>query len=320
MIFIVGITKTKHGNAYRLLRVRKDSEGKQAYEAAILSEAVLKSKMAQGLKVENARLSGTELVGTTGSLDRFTAKEGHSPFVIISELVDRYDNTLGYRVADYSGKIRAVRLADLIQHAQKAKARGLIAIQNGMYVEKSGDVKPHIRSYRASGYPKEVFGVDKPTNTYKAQNDSKANKKNTVKIEEIFTPAQIKQLKLGKEAGVNIALYANREFSAEQMRQIREGLQAGIKAKLYADPKFSLGQMIRLKAEMMVGIDVTPYANPAYTIAQMTQIKLGMLSGVDYTLYANPKTTAEEMSEIRMRLEAGIWCDCEASKISADSL
>ncbi len=321
MIFIVGITKMNNNDKlYKILRVSKDANGQNKYEIAKLNEALLKQKMRQGLRLENAALEGDRLVGTTGSLGRFITDRKVKPLVIISELVDSFNNTLGYRVADCNGNIKAVRLADLLKYAQQARAKGLVAIQNGIYVEGCGVVKPHIRSFRNGGFPIEVLNTKRPKSTYQIQNNPTKNKANTLRIEEIFNPKQIEQLKLGKAHGVNIALYANKEFTAEQMKEIREGLEAGIKAKLYADPRFTVEQMKRLKAEMIRGFDVTPYANPAYSIAQMNQIRLGLISGVDISLYANPKTSAQEMSEIRMRLEEGIWCDCEASKIDATNL
>lgn len=321
MIFIVGITKTSNSDQlYRLLLVKKGDDGKPKYEMADVTDGALKAKMAQGMQIENAALVGNRLKGTTGSLDRFLVNQNPKPFVILSEIVDASGTKLGYRIADCNGMVKAVKLDEILKFCRKIKQAGGIVFQNGIYVEKSEGVSEHIRSFKKEGYPKEVFGVRKKVNDYKSNINYADNKKNASKIEEIFNPQQIEQLKLGKQHGVDITVYANKALSAEQMCEIRKGLESKVNVKLYADPRFSVTQMKRLRAEMEAGYDVSPWANPAYSIAQMTQIKLGVLAGIDISLYANPKTTAEEMSEIRMRLEAGIWCDCEASKIDPSKL
>ncbi len=317
MIIVVGVNKTGNNTTYNVL---VSSKGK--YEIAEVPEHVLKDKLQRGMKVNNVELKGSEIVGTTGSIERFNNKNGFRPFVILSRLVDSQDNTLGYRISDYKGVVKAIKLADILAYAEKVKNNGLAAIQNAIYVEKAETTKAFIKSFNTEGFPKEVIAIKQQNNNYRhtVKVSYPENKKNISKISEIFNPKQIEQLKMGKANGVNIALYANKSFSAEQMQQIREGLEKKIKARLYADPKFSVVQMSRLKLDMIAGIDVSDYANPVYSNGQMTQLKLGKLSGVDISLYANPKTSIQEMSEIRTRLEMGIWCDCEASKVNPDNI
>lgn len=316
-VFIVNMSK--QDKLYRIVVAKKNKETKKVeYGVAELTEAMLKDKMMRGLRVENAGLKNGVIVGTTGSLDRFLESNRFKPVVIMVELIDSRDKTLGYRISDSQGRVKNVRAEVLIDNARAAKQRGLIAIQNGAFVSQQG-VKEHIRSFSSTGYPKEIIAYrnKKPINNGIKYGE---NKKNIQKIKEIFNKEQIQQLLIGKERGVNIKVYANPKYSAKQMEQIRLGLQQKVNVRLFLDPEFSALQMNRLRAEIAHGFDVSSYANPKYSIAQMAQIRLGVLAGVDISLYANPDTKANEMEEIRIRLENGIWCDCESSKLDPNKI
>lgn len=317
MIFIIGIKEKNEdkGKIYRLLVTSKEN-GEVIYKAGDILGQDLKNKMIHGLKIENAAVVKGEIVGVTGSLERFRGKGINSPFVIISEIRHVNGNILGYRVVNLSGTVKSIRLNDVIKYCREITNRGGLPLQNGAFVEGFQDIKPHIRSFKTEGFPREIIGsrvkqVNKPIMEKKEVGD---------RLSERFNKEQINELMAGKISGVDIRIYADERFSAEQMRVVREGLEKGIRAEIYADPRFSVKQMIRLKVENGLGYDVLAYANPEYSLGQMTQIKLGVISGVDTDLYANPKTTASEMEQIRVRLENGIWCDCEASKLDVSKL
>lgn len=64
---------------------------------------------------------------------------------------------------------------------------------------------------------------------------------------------QGKQIYLGMQAGVDVSIYTNPEFSFTQMREIKEGLMNGVDARLYADPKLSVDEMYRMRDKLEDG-------------------------------------------------------------------
>ena len=45
---------------------------------------------------------------------------------------------------------------------------------------------------------------------------------------------QIEEIELGIKSGVDVTMYAKKEFDWEQMREIRLGLESGLDVSLYA--------------------------------------------------------------------------------------
>ena len=194
-----------------------------------------------------------------------------------------------------------------MEYCRKVSNAGEVPIQNGQYVQESGGRQSFIRAYPGGEYIKEVVVRRRSKHVKPANVDQQRNEKAISRIEELFTPEQIKQLKLGKMNGVDIKVYGNNKLSAEQMEVIRKGLEDGINAKLYADPAYSVDAMRILRADMKYGVDVSYYLNPEYSAEQLSELANGFISGVDVSVYADPKIPPQEMAEIRMRLENGIW-------------
>lgn len=64
---------------------------------------------------------------------------------------------------------------------------------------------------------------------------------------------QAKQIYLGLQAGVDVSIYSNPEFSYTQMREIKDGLINGVDATLYADPKLTVDEMYRIRDRLEDG-------------------------------------------------------------------
>lgn len=68
-----------------------------------------------------------------------------------------------------------------------------------------------------------------------------------------FTKNQIEEMEKGIEAGIDVTLYAKKEFLAIQMHQILLGLMAGIPAERYAKTEYDWFQMEELRKGLEVG-------------------------------------------------------------------
>ena len=85
------------------------------------------------------------------------------------------------------------------------------------------------------------------------------NEKTLNKLDEIYTPEQIAELREGKKNGVEIRVYANPALSAQQMRALRKGLQKGINVKPFASVEYSPESMRWYISDREAGIDIRPY-------------------------------------------------------------
>ncbi len=109
-----------------------------------------------------------------------------------------------------------------------------------------------------------------------------------------FDRFQEKEIKLGKEHGLNTRIYEDLDFDSSQMREIRLGLERRLEIEFYADQKFSA--------------------------VEMEQIRLGLERGLNVSLYANTEFDATEMREMRMRLEQGLSVSFEDNQSLGDIL
>ena len=282
---------------------------KQVANEKQLTEAISTNRV----QVLNAKVEKGAIKGKTGDLSRFEGKV-NKPLVIISELVAEGQDVIGYKISNHEGNVKNITTKELIGYCNRMTKNGGIPIQNGMYVPDKDGQKAHIRCYPNGDYIKETIERNKSKNAQPATVNSTENAKSISKLEELFNKEQINELKVGKQAGVDIKIYGNNKLSAEQMKVIREGLQEGLNTKLFADPAYPVASMRMLRADLKYGVDVSYYLNPKYTPEQLSELSLGFISGVDVSKYADPKISAEEMTEIRMRLENNIWKEHSVAK------
>ena len=254
----------------------------------------------------NAEVVNGKIRGKTGDLNRFI-NPVNRPLVILSEISANGEDTLGYKIINYEGNVKNVIIKELLAYCARSTRLGGIPIQNAQYVPATNDQKAHIRNYPGNSFIKEIIVRKRSQQAQPAQVAKSENKKALSKLEELFTPEQINELKLGKQNGVDIRIYGNNKLSADQMNAIRNGLQEGLNAGLYADPRYSVESMRYLRADLRYGIDISYFMNPKYSLEQLSELDSGFLSGVDISKYADPSNTPEQMAEIRMRLEHNIW-------------
>lgn len=104
-----------------------------------------------------------------------------------------------------------------------------------------------------------------------------------------FSINQLSEIEEGLKSGIDVSLYARKEFYAIQMRQIRLGLEEGIDVKKYALPEYDWFQMEEIRKGLSEGLNVSVYANPDVTYDRMRQIRKGLRNNIDLSPYKNMK-------------------------------
>lgn len=112
-----------------------------------------------------------------------------------------------------------------------------------------------------------------------------------------FTPDQIKEIREGVAAGIDVAQYAVPQFLAIQMRQIRLGLMAGVEVSVYADPAYDWFQMEEIRLGLEQKLNVEGYASPGIPYEKMRQVRKGLRQGIELAPYL--ELDAGTLKEIR---------------------
>lgn len=264
-----------------------------------------------------------KLKALQGDLSRYDISK-NKVVVILGEIrnIKNRDELLGYRVATADGKVTKKTVSDTLAYCLRVSAEGGIPIANAKFIQ-SDTKKLHLKSYLSSGFNVEYILINrenvhsKPAEVNKDAKDNikkfeAAEKVGSVtdgkkKLSEIFTPAQIKELKDAKLAGVNLKYIANNKLSPEQMNVIWKCEAEKLPGRLFADPEYSIELMDFYSAELETGVDIRIMLNPAYTTEQLFELSLGYEQGVDISKYANPKNSVEVMRKKREDMANKIW-------------
>lgn len=148
-----------------------------------------------------------------------------------------------------------------------------------------------------------------------------------------FAPDQIEEIEEGIQAGVDVAVYAKKEYYAIQMRQILLGLKEGLPVEKYADSKYDWFQMEEIRKGLKAGLNVDAYAFPDIPYDVMRQIRKGFSENLDLSRYRDMNSgvlrefrkalasnlnivkyikegyETEQLREIRHALEQGVDID-----------
>lgn len=119
-----------------------------------------------------------------------------------------------------------------------------------------------------------------------------------------FDMQQLEEIRAGKEAGLDISLYASPAFHALQMHQLRLGLAAGIDVSVYADAAYDWFQMEELRLGLEKGLDVGFYADASITGDQMRQLRKAKLSGIELSAYKH--LPSEVIRQMRKAGRSGV--------------
>lgn len=319
---IVGIREANGTKVYSVLlsQYNPNTSPNWKFSFENVPEQNLMAAMKAGkVALYNAKVEGGALVGTTGALSRFNPKDPipNTPVVVLSEIRvdDTSDRLIGYRIATGNGQVKAIRLNDMlsfcmrITKAAKQRDSKAVPIQNCMYVADSVQKKGTIRAYVEGQLIVERVKINKPNNAAPAKVDTEGNKRQITRLEEMFSKEQIRELKLGKQHGVNIRVYGNNKLSADQMKSLRKALESGVDARAFADPRFTSESMQAYSVNAKYGVDISSFINPEYNPAQIYELSTAWLEGIDISKMADPKMSAEDMSKLRIELEMQLFGD-----------
>ena len=322
---IVGIDDNQKifGKQYRIItfKMKESNAGTDwKYEKRIVDERTLVNVINMGGIVLNASLDDKgKLKGDPASFSRFEK----SSLVIISELVADNDKVVGYKVAMSNGEVKNIRIEELIAYGIRCEQKGLIPAQNAIFISDSSDKKPHYKAYKDGQFIVERLHTQ-TKNTFNSKLDKVEEPKKQIDkgqyLRDIYTEEQLKELKAGKDAGVDFRVYANPALSAEQMHVLREGLQKGLDSRAvspYAIPEYDVKVMAYLNDEQLEGYNISSILSPEYTLGQISELTLAIEEGLDVTQMNDPSNSVEEMAEIRLRMELEIWKPLEVKSHSS---
>ena len=317
---IVGIDRFDNGNTvYRVLNATVNKKSDKIYDwkfnCMLASEEQILNSLNSGNMWLNAKLDDTKLKikGSTGSLERFN--DTNRPFVILSQIVNDTGKILGYKVANYEGGVRNIVLKEMLAYGTRITKNSGTPVQNAIFIPAELDDKgtiikaAHYKAYPNCHFIVEMLSSNKNNKADVKRVPVKQNEKTLSKLEEIYNAGQLNELKLGKQAGVDIRIYANPALSMNQMRELRLGLMRKLNVKPIAHPEYGVMEMRYYIICLADGIDIRSFLNPEYSVGQLSELSLAVEEGLDISKMSNTKLTPDEMAEIRERLERKIWKD-----------
>lgn len=120
--------------------------------------------------------------------------------------------------------------------------------------------------------------------------------------DEEYLRAQCREIKLGKEDGLDVSLYSNPEFNWLQMEQIRMGLKDNLDASLYANPAYNYETMRQIRLSLYSGIDLIPYLNRGFVDDDLLEIRFALMSKLPIDRWLKDTMCAPQIHEIRIGL------------------
>ena len=117
-----------------------------------------------------------------------------------------------------------------------------------------------------------------------------------------YQKAQNQEIKLGKEEGLNVSLYANPEFNWLQMEQIRMGLKDKVDASVYADPANNYETMRQIRISLYAGIDLIPYLKRGFADDDLEEIRMAIMNRLPIDKWLQDNMCAPQIHEIRVGL------------------
>lgn len=306
------------GKIYRVVTALVNQKDKGKYDWDFNCRMLTEEDVIRSLSAKQRWLNveyDNGIKGAGAALSRFEGKQ-NKPFVIISQLIDSTNRLLGYKVANYDGQVTNIKLKEMLAYGIRVSKADGIPVQNAMFVSGEGK-RPYYKAYTERKFITEIIEVKHNPNAQKpAKVEVKKNAKSLNKLNDIYSPQQIQELKAGKQDGLDIRLYANPALSWEQMAELRRGLKKKVNIRPIASPDYSPMLMRGYILDLESGLDIKRYLNPKYTIEQLAEISLAVEEGLDISKLSDINTSAEEMAEIRQRLESKLWSNVS---VKADS-
>lgn len=95
---------------------------------------------------------------------------------------------------------------------------------------------------------------------------------------EIYSDAQLSEIKKGIDNKVNVELFADEQLSGRQMREIRYGLERDLDVSLYSNKFFRERQMQEIRIGLQDSLDVSSYARIIYSATDMRKKRMALFN------------------------------------------
>lgn len=92
----------------------------------------------------------------------------------------------------------------------------------------------------------------------------------------------------------------NSGFSADQFKEMRLGKEHGVDQSIYSFPEVSADKMRTVRKLQEMGVKVDKKLLEIYSDEQLNEIRLGKKFGIDTKLYQNPMLDADDMRTLRL--------------------
>lgn len=302
------------------------------YSVAIYDEATLVNKFTSVPDEQrvNFTIVNGRVKGKGASLERFN-QAGYrvKPFTVLAEIHLDDGTMLGYLFSTNNGYTYMRKRNDFIQDCEKLikqaestateQAKGPFKpVQNMKFIQpENGKTETAYLSIYDEGHPLPVVILAARKNKFASQSAEPEKKSQTAKgkLESIYTPEQIAELKKAKTAGVDLRIISDNRLTPKQMNIIWVLESKGKPGRKFANPEYSEEHMVYLGMMLNLGVNIDPILNPLYTNEQSTEILRGVQLGLDINLYADPGYDADTMNRMRHDLEDGMWGTVYAEKL-----
>lgn len=110
----------------------------------------------------------------------------------------------------------------------------------------------------------------------------------------------LKGYRAAVKAGFDPALLLAGKFDLNQLKEMTLGKQHGVDTAIYTSPEISAEKMRTARMLMEMGTKVDPQMLEVYDEGQLEEIRLGEKYGLNTSLYMNPELSADDMKHLRM--------------------
>lgn len=202
--------------------------------------------------------------------------------IAIGEIVDRITHkVIGYRVvSSQAPKAQNMRIDDILQ---KEKQFGRPFLQNMM-----------IRNGAITNYPMKKLPVYTTNSNREKRSHQPEVKNRPIHVDaqprteenKVYTDAQLTEISLAKDKGIDVKLIANPNLSPEQMRVLWVSKKNGALAEYYASPKFSVDAM-KFYADILYNKETVEKCRymlkkPSLTVPQLQALFACIYENIDY--------------------------------------
>lgn len=117
-----------------------------------------------------------------------------------------------------------------------------------------------------------------------------------------YQKAQNREIRLGREEGLDVSVYSRPEYNWLQMEQLRMGLKDKVDVFLYADPAYSYETMRQIRISLYSATDILPYVHRGFVEDELEEIRAALQSGLSLDQWLSDGMCAPQIREIRIGL------------------